>query len=49
MASLYQCHTEKLAFDKSYAAKHLGEAVDKVRRQEHKALVAEGYEGLKGR
>ncbi|MEJ1369652.1 MAG: transposase [Candidatus Sedimenticola sp. (ex Thyasira tokunagai)] len=39
---------EKIAFDKLHVAKYLGEAVDKVRRQEHKALMAEGYEDLKG-
>ncbi|MCU7879469.1 MAG: ISL3 family transposase [Candidatus Thiodiazotropha sp. (ex Lucinoma aequizonata)] len=40
---------EKIAFDKFYVAKYLGEAVDKVRRQEHKALMSEGYEDLKWR
>ena len=39
---------EKIAFDKFHVAKYLGEAVDKVRRQEHKTLMAEGYEDLKG-
>jgi transposase len=39
---------EKIAFDKFHVAKYLGEAVDKVRRQEHKALMAEGHEDLKG-
>ena len=39
---------EKIAFDKFHVAKYLGKAVDKVRRQEHKALMAEGYEDLKG-
>lgn len=39
---------EKIAFDKFHVAKYLGEAVDKVRRHEHKALMAEGYEDLKG-
>lgn len=39
---------EKIAFDKFHVAKYLGEAVDKVRRQEHKALMAEGYDDLKG-
>nr|VFK30251.1 MAG: Transposase [Candidatus Kentron sp. LPFa]VFK37069.1 MAG: Transposase [Candidatus Kentron sp. LPFa] len=33
---------EKIAFDKFHVAKYLGEAVDKVRREEHKALMAEG-------
>jgi len=39
---------EKIAFDKFHVAKYLGEAVDKVRRREHKALMKEGYEDLKG-
>ncbi len=39
---------DKIAFDKFHVAKYLGEAVDKVRRQEHKALMAEGYDDLKG-
>ena len=39
---------EKIAFDKFHVAKYLGEAVDKVRRQEHKALMAEGCDDLKG-
>ena len=39
---------EKISFDKFHVAKYLGEAVDKVRRQEHKALMNEGYEDLKG-
>ncbi len=39
---------EKIAFDKFHVAKYLGEAVDKVRRHEHKALMAEGHEDLKG-
>lgn len=39
---------EKIAFDKFHVAKYLGEAVNKVRRHEHKALMAEGYEDLKG-
>jgi len=38
----------KIAFDKFHVAQYLGDAVDKVRRQEHKALMAEGYEDLKG-
>ncbi len=39
---------KKIAFDKFHVAKYLGEAVDKVRRQEHKALMSEGWEDLKG-
>jgi len=38
----------KIAFDKFHVAKYLGEAVDKVRREEHKALMSEGYDDLKG-
>ena len=38
----------KIAFDKFHVAKYLGEAVDKVRRQEHKALMSEGQDDLKG-
>jgi transposase len=34
--------------DKFHVAKHLGEAVDKVRRKENKTLSAEGDETLKG-
>ena len=39
---------DKIAFDKFHVAKYLGDAVDKVRRQEHKALMSEGYDDLKG-
>jgi transposase len=39
---------DKIAFDKFHVAKYLGEAVDKVRRQEHKALMKEGFDDLKG-
>jgi transposase len=39
---------EKAVFDKFHVAKHLGEAVDKVRRREHKVLKAEGDERLTG-
>lgn len=39
---------EKICFDKFHVAQHLGEAVDKVRRQEHKQLKGEGDETLKG-
>lgn len=37
-----------LVHDKFHIAKHLGEAVDKVRRAEHQALQKEGDETLKG-
>jgi transposase len=36
----------KIAFEKFHVAKYLGEAVDKVRRQEHKALMSEGWEDV---
>ena len=39
---------KKIAFDKFHVAKHLGDAVDKVRRQEHKELQRRGDETLKG-
>jgi len=39
---------EKIAFDKFHVAQHLGEAVDKVRREENKALVLAGDDRLKG-
>lgn len=39
---------EKIAFDKFHVAKYLGEAVDKVRQQEHRTLLAVGEECLKG-
>jgi len=37
-----------IVHDKFHVSKYLGEAVDKVRRQEHKQLMAEGDETLKG-
>lgn len=37
---------KKIAFDKFHVAKYLGDAVDKVRRQEHKALLSEGRNDL---
>jgi transposase len=39
---------EKIAFDRFHVAKLLGEAVDQVRRQEHKQLRAQGCDDLKG-
>jgi transposase len=36
----------KIVFDKFHVAKHLGDAVDQVRRQENKALRAEGDDRL---
>jgi transposase len=38
----------KIVFDKFHIAKHLGEAVDRVRRREHKTLKAAGDDRLKG-
>ena len=38
----------KIVFDKFHIAKHLGEAVDKVRRREHKTLKAAGDDILTG-
>jgi len=38
----------KIAFDKFHVAMHLGRAVDKVRRQENRALCERGDETLKG-
>ena len=37
----------KIAFDKFHVAQHLGGAVDRVRRQEHRTLHREGNEQLK--
>jgi transposase len=39
---------EKIVFDKFHVAQHLGNAVDLVRRQEHRARMAEGDPILKG-
>jgi transposase len=39
---------KKIVYDKFHVAKHLGEAVDRVRRAENKALRAEGDERLVG-
>ena len=39
---------EKIVYDKFHIVKHLNEGVDKVRRQEHKQLRAEGDERLTG-
>jgi len=38
----------KIAFDKFHVAQHLGDAVDRVRRGEHKQLRASGDDRLKG-
>jgi transposase len=39
---------EKIVFDRFHIMKHVGEAVDKVRRQEHRELAAQNDETLKG-
>ena len=39
---------DKIAFDKFHVAKHLNEAVDKVRKQENKQLLSAGDKRLKG-
>jgi len=39
---------EKIVFDHFHVTRQVTEAVDKVRRQEHRALLAEGNEQLKG-
>lgn len=39
----------KIVFDKFHIARHLGEAVDRVRRREHKTLRAAGMTGWRGR
>lgn len=40
--------SEKIAFDKFHVAKYLGAAVDKVRKQEHRALQQQGDSVLTG-
>jgi transposase len=39
---------KKICFDKFHMAQHLGQAVDRVRREEHRALQSEGVTDLKG-
>jgi transposase len=39
---------EKIVFDRFHVTRYVTDAVDKVRRQEHKALMARGDESLKG-
>ncbi|HRK10085.1 MAG TPA: ISL3 family transposase [Thauera sp.] len=39
---------DKIGFDRFHVAKLLGEAVDQVRRQEHKQLRVDGCDALKG-
>ena len=38
----------KIAFDRFHVARKISEAVDKVRREEHKALLKQGMHDLKG-
>ena len=40
--------TEKIVFDRFHVMGHVGKAVDTVRKQEHRALMASGDETLKG-
>jgi transposase len=42
------CPNAEVVHDKFHVSKYLGEAVDKVRRQENKALIEEGKDTLKG-
>lgn len=51
IASVSECVPDaerKIAFDKFHVASHLGDAVDRVRRAEHKALMANGDDSMKG-
>ena len=38
----------KIAFDRFHVAQYLGKAVDQVRRQEHRQLIKQGDERMKG-
>lgn len=38
----------EIVFDRFHIAKHLNEGVDKVRREEHRELMKEGDDRLKG-
>ncbi len=38
----------KIVFDRFHIMQHVGEAMDKVRRQEHKALMVKADDTLKG-
>ncbi|MGH9122735.1 MAG: ISL3 family transposase [Acidimicrobiales bacterium] len=40
--------TEKIVFDRFHIMKHMGEAVDTVRKSEHRALRSEGIDTLSG-
>lgn len=39
---------DKIVFDRFHIMKHMNEAVDTVRLQEHRALMSEGHDTLKG-
>jgi transposase len=45
--NVYRAH-EKICFDKFHVAKHLGDAVNGVRRKEHHELLADGDRSLVG-
>jgi len=47
-SALAQAPQAEIVHDKFHVSKHLNEAVDQVRRQEHKRLKADGDERLKG-
>ena len=38
----------KIAFDRFHVAQYMGKAVDQVRRQEHRQLIKQGDERMKG-
>jgi len=49
VVEFYVPHAEdKICFDKFHVAKHLGDALDKVRRAEHRELAGEGDRTLAG-
>ena len=47
-ATVNKLKNARIVFDKFHIAKHLGDAVDRVRRQEHRELLAEGDTRLVG-
>jgi transposase len=46
-ATRHSAPQARIVYDKFHVAKHLNEAVDKVRRNEHQTLLAKGDESLK--
>ncbi len=46
-ANLWEAE-KKICFDKFHVAKYLGDAIDKVRREEHRELISEGDRTLTG-